>query len=118
QTKGEAIDTNKKTIASLRDLIKAERESMESIDLEIDGNDKVVAAKQKLIEKYQAEIDAILGTNRARTRVIEAVKGSLAYLEKEVSLLEEKQSKLAVGSKEYFQQERAVRKAKNAVKDF
>jgi TP901 family phage tail tape measure protein len=113
---GEAINT--KTIASLRDLIKLEREKIEGIDISTTQGKEEIKQSQKLINGWQAEIDAILGLNEARKASIEAVAGSLAYMEQEVSKLEEKQSKLAKTSKEYYSQEKAIRKAKEAIKEF
>ena len=113
-----AEEINKKTIESLRKKIKLERDNIENIDLEVEGNKDIIKEKQDLIEKYQKEIDAILGVNKARKQGIEAIAGSLAFMEQEISKLEEKQPKLARTSNEYFEQEKAIRKAKEAVKEF
>lgn len=117
-TNKEAENTNIKTIASLREKIKAERERIEGLDLENETERASLELGKKNIENWQNEINAILGLNNARKQGVEAIKGSLAFMEQEISKLEEKQSKLAKNSQEYFDYEVAIRKAKVAVKDF
>lgn len=114
-TNKEAEEKNKKTIAALRALIKAERDNIEEIDLEVEGNSEIIKQKQKLIDKYQAEIDAILGTNKARQKGIQAVEGSVAFMENEIKLLEEKQKKLAANSREYGNYATQIDEAKEAL---
>lgn len=116
------LSNNESTTKENTETIGQLRASIATLKNELEGIDKTdkesIKTKLALIKTKEDELAAILGTNKARQEASDIIKGSIAFLEKEVSLLEEKQSKLAKSSKEYFDQEKAVRKAKEAVQDF
>jgi chromosome segregation ATPase len=101
KTDAEANEIAQKTIASLREKIKAERENIENIDIETESGRSIIRSKGKLIEGYQAEIDAILGTTRARKGADKAIKGSIGYYEKLISTLKTQQKNTSTNGKEW-----------------
>lgn len=116
KTNEEAAEVNTKTIAKLRELIKLERDNLEQIDLEADGAEELVKAKQKIIDKYQREIDALLGTNKARKKEKDAIKGTLAYYEKLINGFEEQQRTSAKTREEYKKLQERIDLLKEAIK--
>lgn len=72
--------------------------------------------------EYQKQIELIKGSNKESFKgsknQINALKGSLAYFEKEISLLETKQKNWARSSEQWDEYEAKIRKAKDALKEF
>lgn len=110
--------TKVRSIETLRELIKLERDRIEKLDLEDESQRALIPSIQKTIDGYQKEIDAILGGTKARREMNEALRGSLAYMEKELSILKQKQSNLATTSEGYLDHEKSIRIAERAVKEF
>lgn len=70
--------------------------------LDLDKTDKEgIRTKQKLIKELQKELDAILGTTKAREAQMEAVKGSISFFNQLISKLEERRDKTAKTRAEY-----------------
>lgn len=70
--------------------------------LDLDKNDKEgIRTKQKLIKELQKELDAILGTTKARQAQLEALKGTVSYFNQLISKLEEQRDKTARTKAEY-----------------
>lgn len=104
-----------RSIIDIRNEIKNLNEEIEKSD----ALDKAgIKSKQDAVNALQKELDAILGVTRATKKMNDAAVGSVAYMEMQVALLKNKQSHLAKTSKEYFDQEKKIRKAQLAVKDF
>ncbi|WP_299116944.1 phage tail tape measure protein [uncultured Winogradskyella sp.] len=118
KTDKEAQEVINKTIKRLRELIKAERDNIENIDLESEGASEMIKQKQVLIKKYQDEIDAILGTNKARKESKITIEGSIASYEKLISKLEDEQSRLAKNGREWRHYKKKIDEAKRALKNF
>lgn len=85
--------------------IKELQEQIQSLNkdlLDLDKNDKEgIKTKQKLIKELQEELDAILGTTRARQAQMEALKGTVSYFNQLISKLEEQRDKTARTKAEY-----------------
>lgn len=100
------------SIAGLKDKIKVLKDEQEQLT----ANDKeLYKEKQKLIDNYQKEIDAIKGVSNVRKQGIQAITGSIAFLESEIKILEEKRSKLTTNSTAYKQYTDAIDDANSSL---
>lgn len=118
----ESTDKNEesktRTVQKLQDLIKAERERLELLNLDNAEEVALAPSIRATIDAYQKEIDAILGNNKARKETIKINKGSISYFEKIISVLEDEQKRLATNGNQWQTYQDKIDTTKQSLQDF